>query len=156
MKTCFSDLTIFSGLGNNPLPFYLRSCMRISMCEETKTARLNSPAPSAHAAPRQTYAAPWHVQRGQTVAEAWVAEPALRRAYPGPVATLVRTRLWEDEEDTERKTGGLGVGVTIKTECKEMNQKRKWQVFVVVLFCPAECGRLTARAARRTSLLLAL
>lgn len=96
------------------------------MCEETKTAGLNSPAPSAHAAPRQTYAAPWHVQRGQTVAEAWVAEPALRRAYPGPVAALVWTRLWEDEEDTGRqreKTGGLGVGVTIKTECKEINQK---------------------------------
>lgn len=70
--------------------------------------------------------------------------------HSGPDETLGR---WRRHREKNRR---VGVGVTIKTECKEMNQKRKWQVFVVVLFCPAECGRLTARAARRTSLLLAL
>lgn len=75
-------------------------------CEEAKTATWNSPAPSAHTAPCQTYAAPWHVQRGQTEAEAWVAKPTLWRAYPGPVAILVWTRLREDEEEMQgEKTG---------------------------------------------------
>lgn len=63
----------------------------------------NSPAPSAHTTSCRTYAAPWHVQRGQTVAEAWTAEPALCRAYPGPVASLIRTRLEEGGDDTRYK-----------------------------------------------------
>lgn len=67
-----------------------------------RTANLNSPAPSAHAAPSQTYAAPRHVQWGQTVAEAWVTKPTLWRAYPGPVATLVWTSLKKDERGEEQ------------------------------------------------------
>lgn len=104
----------------------------LQMCGN-QAARLNSPASSAHTAPRQTYAAPWHVQRGQTVAKAWYAEPAFWWAYPWPAATLVRTRL-QEEEMRKEKTGQKKRS-HIKTESKEINWKRKSWVFVLLHCC---------------------
>ncbi len=126
------DLAKFSKLRNKPLSFCLCTCKRIqvSLIKSqhvwgNQTARLNSPASSAHTAPCQTYAAPWHVQRGQTVAEAWVAEPALWWAYPGPVAILVWARLKDDEKEMQKKKNGGKKTSHIQIESREWNWIRK-------------------------------
>lgn len=137
MKSYIFDEAKFSSLGSNPLPFSLCTCRRIQASlirfANVRKARLNSPASSAHTAPRQTYAAPWHVQRGQTVAKAWYAEPALWWAYPRPAATLVRTRLQEEEMQKEKT--GQKKRSHIKTESKEINWKSKSWVFVLLHCC---------------------
>lgn len=67
-----------------------------------KKSVLDSPAPSSHTPPSHTKAAPWHSERGETIAKSCFGKTILPGSTPGPAPHAILTRL-EAERCTHSK-----------------------------------------------------